>query len=163
MSDSSNELSSGARTTNGFVVTGLWKRLRAALSPSRDLPVHLQRGEEGEALAASYLTERGLKLLKRNFRAKRGEVDLVLRDGDCLVFCEVKTRSDERWTRPAAAVNQKKRRNLTLAALEYLRRLGNPEVKVRFDIVEVLLHDVGGAEVRHLPNSFEMEAPYRYG
>jgi len=90
-------------------------------------------------------------------------VDLVMRDRDCLVFVEVKTRSSETWTRPAAAVNRRKRRLLTLTALAYLRSLSDPRVRVRFDIVEVLLEDGRVCEVRHLPNAFPMEKPYRHG
>jgi len=86
-----------------------------------------------------------------------------LRDGDCLVFAEVKTRSSEGWTRPAAAVDARKRRLLSQAALDYLRLLRNPEVKIRFDIVEVLLSDGEVREVRHLPNTFTLAKPYRYG
>jgi Holliday junction resolvase-like predicted endonuclease len=75
----------------------------------------------------------------------------------------VKTRSSEDWVRPAAAVDAKKQRHLSLAALDYLRRLGNPPVKFQFDIIEVLLEDGGVREVRHLPNAFPLSAPYRYG
>jgi putative endonuclease len=84
-------------------------------------------------------------------------------EADCLVFVEVKTRSSEDWTRPAAAVDTRKRRLLSQAALDYLRLLENPQVKFRFDIVEVLLEDGAVREVRHLPNSFALSAPYRYG
>jgi len=76
---------------------------------------------------------------------------------------EVKTRSSEDWMRPAAAVDAERRRRLTRTGLDYLRLLKNPQVKVRFDIVEVLLRDGGISEIRHLPNSFPMETPYRYG
>ena len=111
-----------------------------------------------------HLRRLGLKFLTANFRSKRGEIDLVFRDDDCLVFVEVKTRSSEDWTRPwAAAVNARKRKLLTQTALDYLRRIKNPPVKVRFDIVEVLLSDGKVREIRHLPNTFPMEKPYRYG
>jgi putative endonuclease len=79
------------------------------------------------------------------------------------VFVEVKTRSSEDWTRPAAAVNARKRRLLTQTALDYLKLLKHPQVKVRFDIVEVLLKEGEVTEVRHLANTFAMEKPYRYG
>jgi putative endonuclease len=81
----------------------------------------------------------------------------------CLVFIEVKTRSSEHWGRPASAVDAERRGRLTRAGLDYLRLLGNPAVKVRFDIVEVLLEDGEVREVRHLVNAFAMERPYRYG
>ena len=98
-----------------------------------------------------------------NFRSAHGEIDLVFRDGDCLVFVEVKTRSSENWTRPAAAVNAAKRRRLSQTALAYLRQLKNPRVKIRFDIVEVLLAEGKVREVRHLPNTFPLERPFRHG
>ena len=85
----------------------------------------------------------------------------MFRDGDCLVFVEVKARTEGGWTRPAAAVNQRKRGLLGQAAKEYLRRLGNPETKFRFDIVEVLLLDGEVSEVRHLPNAFLLTKPKR--
>ena len=129
----------------------------------KEKPEHLRRGELGEHAAKKHLQRAGLKFLTANFRSKRGEIDLVFRDDDCLAFVEVKTRSSEDWTRPAAAVNARKRRLLSQTALDYLRLLKNPAVKIRFDIVEVLLADGKVHEVRHLPNTFAMAKPYRYG
>ena len=104
-----------------------------------------------------------MKFLVANFRSRRGEIDLIFRDADCLVFVEVKTRSSEEWTRPAAAVDADKRGRLTKAALDYLRRLRHPHAKLRFDVVEVLLRSGEVREIRHLPNTFPMSAPHRYG
>ena len=87
---------------------------------------------------------------------------MIFRDADCLVFIEVKTRSSEGWTRPAAAVDARKKKLLSQTALDYLRQLKNPPVKFRFDIVEVLLADGAVREVRHLPNTFSLSKPYRY-
>ena len=126
-------------------------------------PLHLRHGELGERAARRHLKRQGLKFLTANFRSPRGEIDLVFREQGCLVFVEVKTRSSEEWVRPAAAVNAERRRRLTRTALDYLRLLKNPPVKVRFDIVEVLLQDSAVREVRHLPNAFAMERPHRYG
>ena len=134
-----------------------------ALFADKAKPVHLLRGELGERAARKHLQSNGLKFLTANFRSARGEVDLVFREADCLVFIEVKTRSSEDWVRPAAAVNAERRRRLSRTALDYLRLLKNPQVKIRFDIVEVLLQDGAVSEVRHLPNTFVMERPYRYG
>ncbi len=128
-----------------------------------EIPLHLQHGELGELAAKKHLKKLGLKFLTANFRSDRGEIDLVFRDEDCLVFVEVKTRSSEDWTRPAAAVDKRKRRLLTQTAFDYLRLIKNPEVKIRFDIVEILLQDGAVHEVRHLPNTFPMEKPFRYG
>jgi putative endonuclease len=139
----------------------LWECLPAWCRPIR-LPEHLRRGRLGETAAKRYLSRLGFKFLTANFRSARGEIDLIFRHENCLVFVEVKTRSSEQWTRAAAAVNARKRRLLTLTAFDYLRLLGNPEIKVRFDIVEVLLGEQGVREIRHLPNSFPFSAPYRY-
>jgi putative endonuclease len=126
-------------------------------------PEHLRRGALGERAAKKHLQKLGLKFLTANFRSERGEIDLIFRDDDCLVFVEVKTRSSEEWTRPAAAVDARKKRLLSQTALDYLRLLKNPQVKIRFDIVEVLLRDGEVREVRHLPNTFPMSRGLRYG
>jgi putative endonuclease len=141
---------------------GLFVRIASWLA-RKPLPPHLRHGVLGEQEAKKYLKRLGMKFLTANFRTERGEIDLVMRENDCLVFVEVKTRSSEEWTRPAAAVDRERRQRLTRAGLDYLRKLKNPKVKVRFDIVEVLLKDGAVREVRHLPNSFAMERPYRYG
>jgi len=130
---------------------------------SEELPLNLRHGQLGERAARQHLSGLGLKFLTANFRSERGELDLVFRDRDCLVFVEVKTRSREDWVRPAAAVDKDKRRLLSQAALDYLRLLRNPAIKFRFDIVEVLLQEGRVREVRHLPNTFTLSRPYRYG
>lgn len=124
---------------------------------------HLRRGRLGEHAARRHLQRKGLKFLTANFRSPRGEIDLVFRDGTILVFVEVKARSTEMWGRPAAAVDQRKRRLLSRTALDYLRQLDHPEVSLRFDIVEVLLVGDQVSAVRHLSNVFSLAAPYRYG
>lgn len=139
------------------------RRIQAWLGAGdKATPEHLRRGQLGERAAKRQLQKLGLKYLTANFRSDRGEIDLIFRDRDCLVFIEVKTRSSEEWTRPAAAVDAGKRRRLSQTALDYLRLLKQPEVKIRFDIVEVLLADGEVREVRHLPNVFSLSRPYRY-
>jgi putative endonuclease len=127
------------------------------------LPLHLRRGNLGEKAAKKYLRRLGFKFLIANYRSPRGEVDLIFRDGDCLVFIEVKTRSSEEWTRPAAAVDCDKKRLLSQAALDYLRLLKDQQIKMRFDIVEVLLSEGAVDQIRHLPNAFSLSKPYRFG
>jgi putative endonuclease len=140
----------------------LLEKLKASFT-GKAKPEHLRRGELGERAAKKFLQQAGLKFLTANFRSLRGEIDLIFHDDDCLVFVEVKTRSSEEWTRPAAAVNARKRRLLSQTALDYLKLLKNPPVKIRFDIVEILLHDGDMREVRHLTNTFSLSKPYRYG
>ncbi len=140
----------------------LLEKLKARFA-GKEKPEHLRRGELGEHAAKKHLQKLGLKFLTANFRSARGEIDLIFRDTDCLCFVEVKTRSSENWSRPAAAVNSERRRRLSQCALDYLRLLKNPPVKIRFDIVEVLLKDAEVREIRHLPNTFAMSRPFRYG
>lgn len=153
-------------------VKQLWQKLKAIVA---DEPEHLRRGRLGERAARAFLRKQGMKFLTANYRSPRGEIDLIFRAGgragetvagdatDCLVFVEVKTRSSETWGRPAAAVNARKRRLLSQTAMDYLRLLKDPRVKIRFDIVEVLLTDGAVREVRHLPNTFALSPPYRHG
>ena len=141
---------------------GFFERFTAAWQKQTE-PEHLRRGRLGERAAQKHLQRLGLKFLAANFRSEHGEIDLVFRDGDCLVFVEVKSRTSEDWVRPAHYVNARKKRLLTRTALDYLRLIKNPPVKVRFDVVEVLLLDGDVREVRHLPNTFKMAGPYRYG
>jgi putative endonuclease len=139
-------------------------KIKALLAgEDNDEAEHLRRGALGERAAKKFLRRAGLKFLAANFRSERGETDLIFRDVDCLVFIEVKTRSSEEWRRPAATVKADQRRRLSQCALDYLRLLKNPQVKIRFDIVEVLLADGAVREIRHLPNTFSMSKPYRYG
>ena len=139
------------------------RTLIASLFPKKAEPEAHRRGRLGEAAAKDHLKQLGLKFLTANYRSGHGEIDLIFRDEDCLVFVEVKTRSSEDWARPAASINQHKRRKLSQTALEYLKLLKQPPVKVRFDIVEVLLENGAVREVRHLPHTFQMERPFRYG
>jgi putative endonuclease len=139
----------------------LIKKLVPSLA-GKEMALHLQHGVAGERAAKQHLKSLGLKFLVANFRSDRGEIDLVFKDEDCLVFVEVKTRSSEEWSRPAAAVDADRRARLTRASLDYLRQIQNPEINVRFDIVEVLLENGAVREIRHLPDSFPMSHPYRY-
>ena len=143
-----------------------WNRFLDWLRPDwfrrADEPRNLRRGRLGERAAERHLRRAGYRILAANFRGRHGEIDLVARDGDSLVFVEVKTRSREDWSRPADAVDAKKRRRISRTALEYLNRVGNPRVHFRFDIVEVLLDPDRVREVRHLQDAFPLDRRHRY-
>lgn len=141
----------------------LAQRIAAWFGRGKAKPAHLQHGELGERAAKKHLQQLGLKFLAANYRAGRGEIDLIFRDGQTLVFVEVKTRSSEEWVRPAAAVDREKKRLLSQTALAYLNQLGRPKVKFRFDIVEVLLEAGEVRDIRHWPNAFPLAQPLRYG
>jgi len=120
----------------------------------RDEPEHLRRGRLGERAAKRYLKKAGLKFLFANFRGEQGEIDLIFREKEILIFVEVKTRSSEAWRRPAAAVNRDKQRKIVATARDYLRLLERSDIPVRYDIVEVLLDEGCVNEIRHQPNAF---------
>lgn len=128
----------------------------------RPKPLHLERGNLGEDAAQQHLRSLGFEILARNYRGGPGEIDLIVRDPHCLVFVEVKTRTAGGWLRPAAAVNLRKQKLLSSSALHYLRQTGNPRVRIRFDIVEVLLRDGRVNEVRHLANAFPLQGAAIY-
>ncbi len=130
--------------------------IRACLRPFQR-PAHLRRGSLGERTAADHLKAAGFQILATNYRCETGEVDLVARNQECVVFVEVKTRSKGQWLRPAAAVNRRKRQRICKTALRYLRDSGNPQVRIRFDIVEVILRNDAVETVHHLPNAFPMQ------
>ena len=99
-------------------------------------------GRRGERLAAAYLERRGWQVVGSGFLARRGEVDLVCRLGDCLVLVEVKTRSGEAFGTPAEAVGTRKRRALSAAAAEY-RALAGWRGEVRFAVVSLVVDRAG--------------------
>ncbi|HEY8670004.1 MAG TPA: YraN family protein [Terriglobales bacterium] len=130
---------------------------------SRSSAEHLQLGVRGEKLAGRYLRRQGFKILYRNFRGRHGgEIDLVCREGDTLVFVEVKTRTREDFGRPFEAVNRKKQHRISLGAFAWLRLLGNPDILFRFDVVEVILSAEGRPRIELIRNAFELPAPYIY-
>ncbi len=110
-------------------------------------------GDRGERAAARFLRRRGLRVLARGYRTKLGEIDLIARDGDTLVFVEVKAR---RQGVPAEAVTPEKQRRITLAALHFLRKYDLLEVRSRFDVVAIVWPDQRGKpEIEHFPSAFE--------
>ena len=121
-------------------------------------------GARGEKAAARYLRRRGYKILTKNFRSGKAEVDLVARHKDWLVFVEVKTRETEQFGAPSEAVQLDKQRNLSKAALDYLRQLGNPRIHFRFDIVEVVQRADSKKpdDIRLIQNAFDLSEPFIY-
>ena len=127
------------------------------------MPEHLRRGRRGEKLASRFLRSRGYKILYRNFKDRRGgEIDIVCRDGDTLVFVEVKTRGGEEFGRPIEAVDRQKQLRVSKGGLAWLRLLDNPDVTFRFDVVEVLMPDEGEVRCELIQNAFELSQPYIY-
>lgn len=91
-------------------------------------------GEEKERLACSYLQDKGLHLLQRNYRCRRGEIDLIMREASTLVFVEVRFRASTRFGTPAETVDLRKQRKLAAAASHYLQR-NSINLPCRFDVI----------------------------
>jgi putative endonuclease len=124
---------------------------------------HLRLGEYGEKLAARFLRSRGFKILYRNFRGRQGgEIDLVCRERDTLVFVEVKTRTREDFGRPLEAVTREKQRRISLGGLAWLRLLGDPDILFRFDVVEVIIAEGTDPRLELIRNAFQLAEPYLY-
>ena len=119
---------------------------------------HLRTGRIGEAQAEKFLRKAGLKIIARNVRAGSDEIDLIARQGDILVFAEVKTRKNEDFGRPAAAVNRAKRKRLSRAAVRFLKQHKLRPPYIRFDVVEVIGDK---PEIRHIQNAFQLEGGFR--
>ncbi len=114
-------------------------------------------GQYGEYAAASWLRAQRQRILRQNFRPRGGgEIDIVSRDGDTLVFCEVKTRSSRDAGAPARAVNQKKRELLRRTAQDWLLYLKahQKNIPYRFDIIEVILTQGARPQLKLLPDAF---------
>ncbi|TMM32632.1 MAG: YraN family protein [Actinobacteria bacterium] len=111
-------------------------------------------GAYGERVAVRYLIDQGMVLLDRNWRCRAGELDAVLRDGDTVVFAEVKTRRSGRFGPPAEAVVPAKVRRLRRLAALWLAQSRVRPREVRFDVVSVLPRSSGPATVEHLRGAF---------
>lgn len=109
-------------------------------------------GESGEDAALAFLQSLGYTLVERNYRTRYGEVDLVLRDGATLVFCEVKLRRSSSFGAPVEAVTLRKQRKLRLAAEEYLAEREPEYDEVRFDVVGILRR--GEDSFTHVADAF---------
>jgi len=94
-------------------------------------------GQQGESLAARYLKKHGYRILENNYRTPMGEIDIIARDGDTLVFVEVKARRSGRYGPPQAAVTHRKQRRISMAALHYLKTTGRAQARARFDVVAI--------------------------
>lgn len=110
-----------------------------------------QAGAYGETLALQYLLKKGYTFIARNVRMGHKEIDLILRDGQTIVFFEVKARTSNAFGAAREAVNEQKQRLLIQAARAYLQRNRQAEVSARFDVMEV---DLRTGSVTQIENAF---------
>ena len=109
-------------------------------------------GAQKEDLAAEYLREKGYFIIEKNYRVRQGEIDLVARDGDCIVFVEVKYRRDEACGNPLEAVTSKKQRQICKTAYYYMnqKKISTDNTAIRFDVVGIT-----GKKIEHIMNAFD--------
>jgi putative endonuclease len=108
-----------------------------------------QLGNRGEDIACTFLEGEGVRILERNWRCQAGEADVIAREGEDLVFVEVKTRSSDAAGFPEDAVNRRKRQRYEKIAMEYLFTHNLPSARVRFDVMSLLLSNDGKAFLRY--------------
>lgn len=124
---------------------------------------HLALGRWGERKAARYLRQQGYRILEKRLRiGPHDEIDLIVRSAETVLFVEVKTRRTERHGRPFCAVDARKRKNLSRAAIAYLKENKLQPAYIRFDVIEVI-GEPGpySPELRHIENAFTLDARYR--
>jgi putative endonuclease len=109
-------------------------------------------GAEKERLARAFLERRGLQLVTSNYRCRRGEIDLVMRDGGVLVFVEVRFRSTDLFGTPAETVGTRKQRRLAAAAAHYLQR-HRTRLPCRFDVLAIGNRD----QIDWIRDAFDVE------
>jgi putative endonuclease len=118
-------------------------------------------GAKAEDAAVDFLKSKGYKILSRNFATKLGEVDIVARDADTYCFIEVKARSSDRFGLPQEAVSRSKQRQISKAALSYLKAKGLFDHKARFDVVSVIYSD-DSPSFDLIKNAFELDETFTY-
>lgn len=119
------------------------------------IPEHLKVGLRGEQLAANYLRKKKYKILAANYATNFGETDIIALSRDNTVcFIEVKTRSPGQMLPPAEAVDYAKQSRLQTNASVFLKHMNLTNCVIRFDIIEVILHDLYTADINHIENAF---------
>lgn len=115
----------------------------------------IRTGKRGEDLAAAHLLEQGYRIIARNYRCLYGEADIIARDGDTIVFVEVKSRKTENFGLPQEAVGLAKQQKLSRISLCYLQEKRLHACKARFDVVAVSLSSAG-TRIDLIRNAFDL-------
>ena len=118
----------------------------------------LDLGKLGEDLALKKIKRLGYKCITRNYRCSLGEVDLIARDGESLVFIEIKTRKGKSLGYAKEAIDSRKRRQLSKVALAYMKSNNCSDAKSRFDVVAINLSDEED-QIEVIRNAFDLEYP----
>ena len=122
---------------------------------------NIELGKWGERQAKLYLENKGYAIIVQNFRCPAGEIDIIAKDGEWIVFVEVKTRRSKNYGYPAEAVNSRKQIKYIQTALYYLKKNQLLDKAYRFDIVEVQLGKQENHVINHIINAFQ-STRYKY-
>ena len=112
-------------------------------------------GETGEALAARKLIKAGYKIIETNYRTRLGEIDIIAKEDDTIVFVEVKSRRSVHFGNPKHAVTLQKQKKISMVALYYLKATGQSTARARFDVVTVISNR-DRPQVEIIKNAFEL-------
>lgn len=115
---------------------------------------NIRVGDLGENAAADYLQEAGYELLARKYRLKIGEIDIIAKINETIVFVEVKTRSSNQYGFPAEAVTYRKQQKIINTALCYLNYINKSTACCRFDVMEIFLGELRVIRYNHIINAF---------
>ena len=119
----------------------------------------LNIAKTGELLALKHLKTRGCKILAQNYRARRGEIDIIVQDGEFTVFVEVKTRRSLRFGLPQAAVTLQKQRQISKVALAYLQARNLLDAPCRFDVIAIHLSpQLELSRLEQIESAFDFQA-----
>jgi putative endonuclease len=124
------------------------------MSDVKDLS-RIKTGKKGEEIAVRHLQKLGYRILERNYRCPLGEIDVVARDKDTIVFVEVKSRKTEEFGDPELAVGKAKQKKMSLLSLYYLSQQAPSQMDARFDVVAVKMLS-SGTEVKLFRNAFDL-------
>lgn len=114
---------------------------------------HLETGKKGEAIAVKFLESKKYEILETNWRFRRAEIDIIAKDGETLVFVEVKTRSYDYYGPPESFVSERKKTLLIDAANAYVREI-NHNWEIRFDIIGILMNQSDSHSLKHFEDAF---------
>ncbi len=112
-------------------------------------------GSEGESFAIQYLIKQGYAIMEHNYKTRIGEIDIIAKDGETIVFVEVKTRTDDTFASPFESVTTAKRQKIKNVASLYLQKQ-KKESPARFDIISITCNQDGGRSLRHIRDAFEV-------
>lgn len=110
-------------------------------------------GKYGEEKAVEYLEKQGYEIIARNFRSARGEIDIIARDEDFIIFIEVKLRRSQKYGPPQSAVDYRKQEKIKKVTEYFLLKQGLRNERIRFDVISIEI-EAGKVKLKHFKNAF---------